>query len=1032
MSLSSFAYKIAKTEANTIVVLKDNIEIEKFALKINYFSKFNSTGSDICKFFCYEIPPHSSIEPSNYLVSNRLSSIYKLINSDKRLVFLTNISALIQPVISFDSFIDKVIQIKRGDVVELDEFIKRLSELFYKRVDMVYAPGEFAKRGAIIDLFSTFYDKPMRIEFFDDEVDSIKLFYLENQRTFETIDEAVVLPASEYKAKEDEFGYILLENREFLSDFGFEDFVGFANIDENDINSAYRLIEFYEDKNIFAPRIDVSKFLDKLELFQNDFSLTRLINESLSMDDKVKLLREKSKDNRVIIACGSETRRKRVEEFLSLKGIPFKELREGRAALLPAVYLDSGYLDEGIWDKDNKIAFVSFAELFGLTEGGFSLKRFRKPKNVEFEIGDRIVHKKYGIAQFNGLKKIKIEDKQEDFFELEFDEGDKVYVPVYNSDALLAYHGSDGLSSLRSNKWQRNQESIKKSIKKILTELVNTYAKRQLVKRKPYDIDLLEIKEFEAMFEYDETPDQLKAISDVKDDMSKDVPMDRLICGDVSFGKTEVAARAIAIAVFNLKQAVFMVPTTVLALQHFKNLKDRFKSFPVEIQLLTRFSTKSERERILKGLKQGRIDILITTHAVYSKDVEFADLGLVVIDEEHRFGVKVKEHLKSKYPHADMLYLSATPIPRTLNMSLNGILDISVIKTPPLERKPIETIIAKRKSSIIRDAILRELSREGRVYFVHNSIETMDKVKSELDNLLPFAKKGIVHAKMPKNQIKSVFERFNNGEFDILISTSIIESGLDIKSVDTIIIDDADRFGLSDLHQLRGRVGRGDRVAYAYLLYRGKLSENATKRLEYMSEFIERGSGLNLALKDMEIRGYGNILGKDQSGKIKSVGFSTYLSLIEEAIKELKSQPTQREVEIKHSFDVYIPDEYASSQKKVEIYKRLASIRSQDELEELKNELVDRFGKFVEPVENLFLLASLKIAAQQVYAKKLSLSKNGVIVEFYIDANIDTDKLISLENCRFLSETSVFFPLLGKRLKTIHRNLIDIFNSIKK
>ncbi|WP_025270510.1 DEAD/DEAH box helicase [Hippea sp. KM1] len=1032
MNLSALAYRISKDRSHTLIVLKDNVEIEQFAAELEFFSRFFSSTIEVCKFFSYEIPPHSSIKPSLYAVSNRLASVYRLINARSRVVFITNINALIQPMISLDRFIDGVFEIKKGGVIDRDEMIKRLLHNHYTQTDMVYEIGEFSKRGAIVDVFCGYYDKPFRIEFFDDEIESIKLFYPENQRTYKEIEEAVVLPALEYKSEDDEFGYVLLRDNQFLMDYDFSGFASLACLDKEHIDSVYKLIGFYKDDGLFAPRERVLGFLDKFDSIGEDFSLSRLINESMPIDDKIELLKKRSSDNRIIIACGSKVRMGRVEEFLSFRGIPFKVLKDGNTGLLPGVYLHDGYLDRGVWDKKEGVAFVAFAELFGLSEASGRVRGFRKPRAVEFSPNDKVVHKKYGIALFKGLKKMEIEGKKEDFFELEFDEGDRVYVPVYNSDMLLAYHGSEGLSSLRNNRWQKNQESIKRSIKKILTELVNTYAKRQLIKRKPYDVDLLEVREFEAMFEYDETQDQLKAIDDIKRDMSRDVPMDRLICGDVSFGKTEVAARAIAICVFNFRQAVFMVPTTVLALQHFKNLKDRFRSFPVEIQILSRFSTKSERERILKGLKQGSIDILITTHAVYSKDVEFADLGLVVIDEEHRFGVKVKEHLKSKYPHADMLYLSATPIPRTLNMSLNGILDISVIKTPPLERKPIETIIAKRKSSIIRDAILRELSREGRVYFVHNSIETMDRVKSELDNLLPFAKKGIVHAKMPKKQIKSVFEQFNSGEFDILISTSIIESGLDIKSVDTIIIDDADRFGLSDLHQLRGRVGRGDRTAYAYLLYRGKLTENATKRLEYMTEFIERGSGLNLALKDMEIRGYGNILGKDQSGKIKSVGFSTYLSLIEEAIRELKNQPTKRDVEIKHTFDVYIPDEYASSQKKVEIYKRLANIKSQDELEELKNELVDRFGRFVEPVENLFLLASLKIASQEVYVKKLSISDKGVIVEFYIDADIDTDKLISLENCRFLSETSVFFPLLGKRLKTIHKNLIDIFNSIKK
>ena len=778
----------------------------------------------------------------------------------------------------------------------------------------------------------------------------------------------------------------------------------------------------------------VSAFFEKVKHFESGYKKLFVENEDIA--EKIERIKKAGKNNRVVVACGSDLRVERVAGFLKGRQVEYKTLHSSPFELPPGVYLSRPGIDEGLVDEKNRFVVVGFGELFGAVLGISPVRvKRKKPTEVDFEANDKVVHKRYGIAVFNGLTKIDVDGSKEEFFELEFEGGDKIYLPVYNADMLYPYRGSEPVGSLRNNRWAVKQENIKKSIKKILSELVNAYAKRKLIKREPFNVGLFEIEEFEAMFEYDETADQLKAIEDIKNDMSKESPMDRLICGDVSFGKTEVAMRAIAICVFNLRQAVLMVPTTILSLQHYKTLTQRFKNFPVNIALLNRFTTKKEREKILKGLKDGTIDILIATHSVYSKDVEFLNLGLVVVDEEHRFGVKVKEHLKTLYPHVDMLYLSATPIPRTLNMSLNGILDISVIKTPPLERKPIETIISKRKLEVIRDAVLREISREGRVYFVHNTIEDIEKVKDQLDRLLPFVKKEIVHAKMPKGKIKDVFERFNKGEFELLIATSIIESGLDIKAVDTIIIDDADRFGLSDLYQLRGRVGRGDRVSYAYLLYEGKISENAKKRLKYISEFIERGVGFNLALKDAEIRGYGNILGKDQSGKIKSIGYSTYLSLIEEAIREVKKQPLEREIEIKHSFDAYIPDEFASQEKKVEIYKRLSAVRDEEELEQLKNELTDRFGKLIKPVENLILITLLKIKAKRAFVKKLLLSKKGVAVEFYVDADIDTDMLIKEVNeklGRFESETVVSFKLLGNNLGVIADKLIEFFERITK
>ena len=1035
MNVSAFAYKLTKSSDRNFIVLKDNIEIDKLSVAIRFFNKTFGKRMHICPFYSYEIPPHSSIKPSSHIISGRLTSVYRLLNEDANVVFITNLSALLQPVIKEDAFIDRLINIKVGDEWGFEDLAKRLVEAYYERVDYIEDIGEFTKRGYIFDLFDPFYEKPLRIEFFDTEVDNIRMFYLENYRTFQELKEATILPAKEYSYGNDEFGYVLLKDKTYIDRYDLEGFRKYTVVDEQDLQDAYRLIGFYKEEELFNSRDKIEVFLKQCEYVEELFEIGKLFPDTYSIDEKISKIADVSSSFRVVIACGSSIRVEHVSRFLDDRGIGHKELNNNPLELTPGVYLSDGYLFDGISDKENRFAVVTFSDLFGKREIFVPRVGKRIKRDVSFNEGNKVVHKRYGVALFMGLKRMKIDDSEEDYFELEYEDGDRIYLPVYNAELLSKYNGNEPLSSLRNNKWIKAQESAKKSIKKILTELVNTYAKRHLVERESYDVNLYEMKEFEAMFEYDETYDQIKAIDDIKRDMSKNVPMDRLICGDVSFGKTEVAMRAIAISVFNFRQAVFMVPTTLLSIQHFKTLKERFGNFPVKIALLNRFTTKKEREGIIENLKSGKIDVLVATHSVYSKRIEFKNLGLVVIDEEHRFGVKVKEYLKSKYPNVDMLYMSATPIPRTLNMSLSSIMDISVIKTPPLERKPIETIISKRKSHVIRDAILRELSRNGRVYFVHNSIDDIKKVKEELDNLIPFARKSIVHAKMSKVGIKSVFESFNQGNIDILISTSIIESGLDIKSVDTIIIDDAGGFGLSDLYQLRGRVGRGDRVSYAYLLYEGNLTENAAKRLKYMGEFIERGSGFNLALKDMELRGYGNLLGKDQSGKIKSLGYDVYVSLIEEAIREMKNQPVERDVEIKHTFDSYVPDDFAKSEGKVEIYKRLSQVKTREELDQLKKEFIDRFGDIPYTVENLFMIVDLKILSKSAYVKKLALSNRGVVIEFYVDATIDTDKLIEVVNenkGRFLSETTVFFGLLGKNLKQIYTNLVEIFAKISK
>ena len=1034
MQQSFFLYDIIKRPGFKLIILKDNAEIDELAVYLRFFKDFFGISVNIETFYSYEIPPVSSIPPSSHIKSSRIKSLYSLISGDKDTVFLTNLNAVLQPVISEEVFFDKFLTIHLNKEVDLTEFIKKLSFMNYERKDFAECAGDFSKRGDIIDIFSPLYDKPLRVELFGDEIESIKLFYPANQRTFKSVGNAVIPLASEYGADNGDYGYCNLFKKNeaaFLIDYdNIKTYTVYKDFEDKFIKEVLDSLNVYKTSygcDIYLPESRLKKFIGHSSYADTLYGFNSVFPDNLSIDEKILKIKKLSSSSRVVIACASDIRAQRVGTFLSEKNIAFSKGFSEKNG----VYLSSLYLKKGFADKKERLVFVSFEDLFGRPIQRHPQKISSKSKT--FIQDSKVVHKSHGIGIYRGIKKIYVEDRKQDFIEIEYAKGDKLYVPVYGVDNIFEYRGSGDLSLLGSNRWKNTQENIKKSLKKILSELVNTYAKRQLVERKPFAADTFEYREFEAMFEYEETEDQTKAILDIKSDMQNKKPMDRLICGDVSFGKTEVAMRAAAISVFNEKQVVFMAPTTVLSLQHYKTFKDRFAQFPVNIAVLNRFNTKKERDYIIENLKKGIIDILISTHSVYTDKIKFADLGLVIIDEEHRFGVKIKEHLKSKYPYVDMLYLSATPIPRTLNMALNGIFDISVIKTAPLQRKPIETFILKRKQSVIRDAILKELSRKGSVYFVHNNIETIESVKDELDKLVPFAKKSIIHAKMNKKLIKKTIGDFNLGKFEVLVSTSIIESGLDIRNVNTIIIDNADRFGLADLYQLRGRVGRGDRTAYAYLLIKGDISDDAKKRLYFLREFVERGVGFNLALKDMEIRGGGNILGKDQSGSIRSVGFETYASLIEEAVSELKNEPIEREVEIKCSYPAYIGDDFADSENKFKLYKIISSIKTEEELESVEREIADSFGKFTDEVRNLFLIASLKIYAKKAFVKSLSVTKNGVLIEFYVDADIDTNKLIKCvekHQGRFVSNTSVFFDAPGANFDEICDKLRNILQRI--
>ena len=668
-----------------------------------------------------------------------------------------------------------------------------------------------------------------------------------------------------------------------------------------------------------------------------------------------------------------------------------------------------GDLSSGFRFSSLKLAVITEEEIFGQR-----IKRREPPSRrmdifltqlQDLNVGDSIVHTIHGIGLYQGLKRLKIEDRENDFLVLEYQGGDRLYLPVQRINLVSKYHGVEGkkpdIDKLGSTKWEKTKNRIKKAVEEMAKELLELYAQRKIVEGFSFSKGERLFSEFEASFEYDETPDQANAIEDVLKDMEEAKPMDRLICGDVGYGKTEVAMRAAFKAVLDNKQVALLVPTTVLAQQHYLTFKNRFAAYPVVVDVLSRFRSPKEQKDTLKKLATGEIDIIIGTHRLLQRDVVIKDLGLIIVDEEHRFGVSHKERLKQMRKQVDVLTLTATPIPRTLHMSLAGIRDLSIINTPPEDRLAIKTIVAKFDDDVIKDAIRRELGRGGQVFFVHNRVQSIMAIADYLKRLVPEAKIGIAHGQIKEKELENVMTAFVNKEYDILISTSIIESGLDIPSANTILINRADRFGLAEIYQLRGRVGRSSHRAYAYLLTPPELTltEDAKKRLKVLQELSDLGAGFRLAAYDLEIRGAGELLGAKQSGQIAEVGFEMYTQLLEDAIKELQGAKIEKEIEpeINLKISAYIPEGYIPDERqRLNIYKRIASVVSENDLAKLKEEIKDRFGDIPELVDNLFRIMGLKLLLKKLKITELAQKGDYIYITFSNDTTVDPQKLLAL------------------------------------
>lgn len=964
-------------------------------------------------------------------LTNRRMEVLRAIAEKKKeepVTVITTMDAFLDGIISPDEIQKNRIHITGEDTVDLTKLEQDLTALGYERESQIEAPGQFAVRGGIIDVFPLAEEMPVRIELWGDEIDSIRMFDAKSQRSIENISEITIYPASENcfgnnglvsflkyfpenetllfydephrlqeTAETVEAEYTeSLKNRADagMKEEGEEELRVFQTkdiISEMNRYSGIGLTTLESKCGLFKVRSVYTVQAKGVNPYNNSFEL-------LTRD----LKRLKRNGYRVVLLSGSRTRAKRLAEDLrdyDLSSFYSEDMqREVKPGEIMAAY---GYASEGYEYPMLKFVVISESDIFGRKKKKKKRKKYEGQRIQDFaelKPGDYVVHENHGIGVYKGIEKIEVEKIVKDYMKIVYAEGGVLYIPVAQMDLIQKYAGADAkkprLNKLGTIQWGKTKSQVKKAVQIVAKDLVELYAVRQQSEGFVYGPDTVWQKEFEEMFPFEETDDQLQAIEDTKHDMESKKIMDRLICGDVGYGKTEIAIRAAFKAVQEGKQVVCLVPTTILAQQHYNTFVQRLKEFPVRIDLLCRFRSAAEQKKTIEDTKKGFVDILVGTHRVLSKDVVFKDLGLLIIDEEQRFGVTHKEKIKKLKENIDVLTLTATPIPRTLHMSLIGIRDMSVLEEAPNERMPIQTYVMEYNDEMVREAITRELARDGQVYYVYNRVNDIADVAGRIQSLVPDANVAFAHGQMKERELKDIMYDFINGDIDVLVSTTIIETGLDIPNANTMIIQDADRFGLSQLYQLRGRVGRSNRMAYAFLLYqRDKLlKEVAEKRLSAIREFTDLGSGIKIAMRDLEIRGAGNLLGEAQSGHMEAVGYDLYCKMLNEAVRQLKGGPEAETFTtlIDLNVDAYIPEYYIKNEyQKLDIYKRIAAIESEEELEDMTEELIDRFGDIPKKVQQLLVIASLKSLAHSVYVTAIEQKGEEIRFTMYEKAKID-------------------------------------------
>lgn len=1003
---------------------------------------------------------------SNNTVKSRLE-IIKRIAQNERITVVTTIEGLMDKIPSLSHIIDNAFELSVGDTVDLNEFSRKLTTLGYEKAIMVEASGQFSVRGGIVDIYPLTEECPYRIELWGDEVDSIRNFDVETQRSIEHIEKISIYPACEMVLTDDRIskGISLIEKEHKLQaeslkkEFRTEQYARLNKMVENvkeelkEFNSTMGLdsmVSYFFDDTVsfldYFPK-DTEIFIDAPEkvyrqaiVYSQEFAASmegrllggyalptqakvlydgkevigRLVNRrlillselyikqrewgekcnvSISSRELVRynnsfenlmsdISKWQNKKYKILIFSPSGTRARRIAKNLQDNDILATFTDKDKKTIVEGeVVVSVGRIELGFELTESKLVVISEGDIFTSKELE-KKKKMRKYSGdrinsfADLTVGDYVVHQNHGVGIYRGIEKVKTDGRMKDYICIEYAKGSKLFIPVEQLDIIGKLSGKDGakpkLNKLGGQEWQKVRQRVKGHVADIAKELVELYAIRESSEGFAYSEDTQWQKEFEELFPYEETLDQQKAIDDTKRDMESTKIMDRLVCGDVGFGKTEVAIRAAFKAVQDNKQVTYLVPTTILAEQHYNTFCERMKNYPVNIRMLSRFCTTKEKKETLDGLKSGMVDIVIGTHRLLSKDVCYKNLGLLIIDEEQRFGVKHKEQIKQIKKNVDVLTLTATPIPRTLHMSMVGLRDISLLEEPPVDRLPIQTYVMEYDIEFVKEAINRELNRGGQVYYVYNRVNTIEDITASLRAVLPSANIEFAHGKMNERELEDKMHGFINKEIDVLVSTTIIETGLDIPNVNTIIIHDADNFGLSQLYQLRGRVGRSNRSAYAFLLYKRDkmIKEVAEKRLMAIREFTDLGSGYKISMKDLEIRGAGNLLGQEQSGNIEAVGYDLYCKMLHDAIKKLSGEEEEIEftTSIELPLDAYIPDNYVKNEyMKIDLYKRISKCESREENDGILEEVKDRFGEPPRAFYRLLDVAYIKALAHKAY-----------------------------------------------------------------
>ena len=929
----------------------------------NFYQSLNNYDSNTLFFPMDDFLTSEAIAISPEFKTTRLETLNQL-NQNKNHIVVTSLMGYLRYLPSKKEYLDQQIILEIGKTYNSEELFKKLIDIGYERETIVNKTGEVAKRGYVIDIFLIQEENPVRIEFWGDTIESIKYFDVNSQRTIKELKDLKITPNQE-----------IANNHQSILNYLENPIVVF--IDYNNLLNNYELL-LEEIENYNQSKQIEKKYMFNLDeiLYNDAIYFSSFDNQVIKIKDKIKYESKeidyfptskeninhvlKSYKNRtVIIALENRKKANEVIDNLDNKDLIITDENHLFEDKYNIIYKK---ISEGF--EIDKCVVITEKELFNSKNSNSYKTSFRigtKIKDLsKLEIGDYIVHSMYGIGKYLGIKTLSKNGLLKDYLEIEYKDKDKLYIPVEKIDMLSKYASKDGaipkINKLGTQEWEKTKLKARKQAESIAQDLIKLYAEREKSIGFTYDEDTKEQYDFEKEFSYIETPDQIKVITEIKKDMESSHPMDRLLCGDVGYGKTEVAFRAMFKAIMSSKQVAMMCPTTILSNQHYKNALERFKNFPINIALLNRFVSKKETNRVLKELKEGKIDILFGTHRIISDDVEFKDLGLLVIDEEQRFGVKHKEKIKQYKNSIDVLTLSATPIPRTLQMSLSGIRSLSMIETPPSNRYPIQTYVLEENEQIIKDAVYKELSRKGQTYILFNNVADMESKKKELEKLIPEARIISANGQMNKNELEDIMIKFINHEYDVLLCTTIIETGIDIPNVNTLIIYNAQLFGLSQLYQIRGRVGRGNKIAYAYLFYSKQkiLSEIATKRLKVIKDFTELGSGFAIATRDLSLRGAGDILSSEQAGFINSVGIELFMEILDEEIQKQKGIEPEKQESLQPLIDVAtsIDDKYAADEElKIELHKKINTITSKEDLIKLEEELKDRFGYIPEEVE---------------------------------------------------------------------------------